>query len=142
MWRFLRFTLLLAASTAAFAQQPSMSELPSVLEGKWINNAGGRTYTGRIAFQVEGRASDGSLTGRWTFEGVRCKGTNLPAAATYDGMQLTIKSRIDDGAVCGQQTATLKRTERTGTHALFEGRLGGDGKVVAGQDVDVFLDPK
>lgn len=82
------------------------------------------------------------MTGRWTFEGVRCRGSGLPATTKYDGTQLVITSRIDDGTTCGMQTATFTRTDRTGAHALFEGRLGGDRKVVIGSDVDVFLDPK
>lgn len=142
MLQFAQLAVLIAASTAAAAQQPIASELPGTLEGKWINNAGGRIYSGRIAFQVDTRATDGSMTGRWTFEGIRCKGSGLPATAKYDGTQLVITSRIDDGTTCGMQTATFNRTDRTGTHALFEGRLGGDGKVVIGSDVDVFLEPK
>jgi hypothetical protein len=117
-------------------------ELPQFLEGKWINNAGSKVYSGRIAFQVESRAANGSITGKWTFEGVRCRGSELPATASYDGVQLIITARIDDGGVCGKQTATFKRTDRSGTHSVFEGRLGGDGKLVAGSDVDVFLDSK
>ncbi len=142
MWQLARLSMLIVASTTSLAQQPVASDFPSNLEGKWINNAGSRVYSGRIAFHVDARAADGSMTGRWTFEGVRCKGSGLPASAKYDGAQLVITSRIDDGTTCGVQTATFKRTERTGTHVLFEGRLGGDGKVVIGSDVDVFLDPK
>lgn len=70
------------------------------------------------------------------------QGSGLPATAKYDGTQLVITSRIDDGTTCGMQTATFTRTDRTGAHVLFEGRLGGDRKVVIGSDVDVFLDPK
>jgi hypothetical protein len=142
MRQLLRCALLVAACSHALAQQLPSGELPKVLEGKWVNNAAGRIYSGRIAFQVDGRAADGSMAGRWTFEGIRCKGAELPAVAQYDGVQLIITSRIDDGATCGKQTATFKRTDRTGTHSLFEGRLGGDGKAVVGSDVDVFLDPK
>ena len=142
MWRSLPLAVLVMAQFPAFAQQVPSLELPQVLVGKWSNNAGLRFSSGRIAFQVESRAANGLITGKWTFEGVRCKGSELPATATYDGVQLVITSRIDDGAVCGQQTATFKRTDRSGAHSLFEGRLGGDGKAVAGGDVDVFLDPK
>jgi hypothetical protein len=142
MRRLAGFALSLAVVGAALAQQLPAGELPRYLEGKWINNAGSRLYSGRIAFQVDSRAADGSMTGRWTFEGVRCRGSELPAAAQYDGVQLVITSRIDDGTVCGKQTATFKRMDRSGSHSLFEGRLGGDGKVVIGSDVDVFLDSK
>lgn len=142
MRRWPGLVLLCAVSNAALPQQPQGTELPASLEGKWVNNAGAKLYSGRIAFRVDSRAADGSMTGRWTFEGVRCKGSELPATARYDGAQLVISSRIDDGAVCGVQTATFKRTDQSGTHALFEGRLGGDGKVVKGNDVDVFLNPR
>jgi hypothetical protein len=134
--------LLIAICSPAFAQQTSTMGLPPLLEGKWVNNSGSKVYSGRIAFQVGGRTENGSITGKWTFEGVRCRGSELPAIASFDGDQLIITARIDDGAVCGNQTATLKRTDRSGAHALFEGRLGGDGKLVAGGDVDVFLDAK
>jgi hypothetical protein len=142
MWRLLGIVFLFAAANHALSQQVPTSELPQYLEGKWINNAGARIYSGRIAFQVENRTADGSMTGRWTFEGVRCKGSELPAVAKYDGAQLVITARIDEGAICGQQTATFKRTDRSGSRSLFEGRLAGDGKVVSGSDVDVYLDPK
>ncbi len=142
MWRLLGIVFLFAVATHALSQPVPTSELPQYLEGKWINNAGVKIYSGRIAFQVESRAPDGSMTGRWTFEGVRCKGSELPAVAKYDGVQLVITARIDEGAICGQQTATFKRTDRSGPHSLFEGRLAGDGKVVIGSDVDVYLDPK
>lgn len=134
--------LLFLISFPALSQQAVPMELPKSLEGKWINGTGVRLYTGRIAFQVDGRAADGSITGKWTFEGVRCKGQELPATASYDGTQLVIKSRIDDGSVCGMQTATFKRTDRSGARSLFEGWLGGDGKIVVGSDVEVYLDPK
>lgn len=140
MYQSIRFALLIAVSFPAFAQQMSPMELPQFLEGKWINNAGSKVYSGRIAFQVESRGGNGSITGKWTFEGVRCRASELPAMASYDGVQLIITARIDDGAVCGKQTATFKRTDRSGAHSLFEGRLGGDGKIVTGSDVDVFLD--
>ena len=133
---------LFSVSLPVLAQQTGPIELPHSLEGKWVNNAGSKIYSGRIAFQVDGRVENGSISGKWTFEGVRCKGSGLPATASYDGVQLIITSRIDDGAVCGTQTATFRRTDRSGTHSLFEGRLGGDDKIVIGNDVDVFLDAK
>jgi hypothetical protein len=142
MWQSILVVLIFSISLPAIAQQGQAPELPPSLEGKWLNNAGAKIYSGRIAFQVDGRATDGMLSGKWTFEGVRCKGSGIPATASYDGMQLTITSRIDDGAVCGMQTATFKRTDRSGTHSLFEGRLTGDGKIVAGSEVEVFLDSK
>ena len=142
MRRSIGIAFLCLASASALSQQAPSLELPRLMEGKWVNIAGARVFSGRIAFQVDGRAPDGSIAGKWTFEGVRCRGFDLPATATYDGAQLVITSRLDDGTVCGKQTATFKRTDRSGTHALFEGRLAGDGKVVAGGDVDVFLDPK
>ena len=142
MWWFPAISFLITMAGPVLAQQPPSGKLPEYLEGKWINNAGAKVYSGRIAFQIESRSADGSMTGRWTFEGVRCKGSGLPATAQYDGVQLVITARIDEGAICGKQTATFKRTDRSGSHSLFEGRLGGDGKVVVGSDVDVFLDPK
>lgn len=142
MWRSIPIALLFSTSLPALPQQAPSTELPQFLEGKWVNNTGSKIYSGRIAFQVDDRAANGSISGKWTFEGVRCKGSELPATASYDGAQLVITSRIDDGAVCGKQTATFKRTAGTGSRSLFEGRLGGDGKVVIGNDVDVFLDPK
>lgn len=142
MWKSIPLAFLFLVSVPALCQQGLPVELPQSLEGKWVNNAGSRIYSGRIAFQVDSRAANGSMTGKWTFEGVRCNGSGLPATASYDGVQLVITSRIDDGAVCGMQTATFKRTDRSGTRSLFEGRLGGDGKIVIGSDVDVFLDPK
>ncbi len=142
MWQSTALAFLFSVSLPAFSQQAQPIELPPSLEGKWVNNAGSKIYSGRIAFQVDSRAANGSISGKWTFEGVRCKSSGLPATASYDGVQLIITSRIDDGAVCGTQTATFKRTDRSGTHSLFEGRLGGDGKIVVGSDVDVFLDPK
>jgi hypothetical protein len=142
MWQSIPLAFLFSVSLPALSQQALPLQLPPSLEGKWVNNAGSKIYSGRIAFQVDSRAENGSISGKWTFEGVRCKGSRLPATASYDGVQLIITSRIDDGAVCGMQTATFKRTDRSGTHSLFEGRLGGDGKIVIGSDVDVFLDPK
>jgi|SRR5450432_2093731 len=141
MWQSICLVFLVTVCLPAIAQQ-SPTGLPPFLEGKWVNNSGSKIYSGRIAFEVDSRAVNGSITGKWTFEGVRCRGSELPAIASYDGVQLIITARIDDGAVCGKQTAIFKRTDRSGTHSLFEGRLGGDGKVVAGGDVDVFLDAK
>jgi hypothetical protein len=140
--RLIALAILCLVSVAAMSQQAPTIELPRLLEGKWVNAATARIVSGRIAFQVDGRAADGSISGKWTFEGVRCRGVDLPATASYDGVQLVITSRLDDGTTCGKQTATFRRTDRSGTHALFEGRLAGDGKVVAGSDVDVYLDPK
>ena len=142
MWQSIPLAFLFWVSFPVLSQQALPLELPQSLEGKWVNSAGSNIYSGRIAFQVDSRAANGSISGKWTFEGVRCKGSGLPATASYDGVQLIITSRIDDGAVCGMQTATFKRTDRSGTRSLFEGRLGGDGKIVIGSDVDVFLDPK
>jgi len=142
MWQSMALAVLFSVAFPVLSQQAQSADLPQFLEGKWVNNAGSKIYSGRIAFQADNRAADGSITGKWTFEGVRCKGSGLPATASYDGAQLVITSRIDDGTVCGKQTATFKRTAGSGTHSLFEGRLGGDGKVVLGNDVDVFLDPK
>ena len=87
MWRSLRLAMLISAAFPALAQQAPSLELPQVLEGKWSNSTSSRLSSGRIAFHVDSRAANGSLTGKWTFE-------------------------------------------------------GGDGKAVAGGDVDVFLDPK
>jgi hypothetical protein len=140
--RLICVAFLCLASVPAVSQQAPSVELPRLLEGKWVNTAGARVVSGRIAFQVDGRAADESITGKWTFEGIRCRGFDLPATASYDGAQLVITSRLDDGTVCGKQTATFKRMDRAGAHSLFEGRLAGDGKVVAGIDVDVYLDPK
>jgi len=142
MWRSISLAGLFSVATPALSQQVLPTELPQFLEGRWENNAGSKVYSGRIAFQVESQTPHGPVVGKWTFEGVRCRGSELPATATYDGVQLVITSRIDDGVICGVQTATFKRTDGSGTHSQFEGRLGGDGKMVIGSDVDVFLDPK
>ena len=56
--------------------------------------------------------------------------------------RLLFTSRIDDGAICGKQTAAFNLIVRTGSHSLFEGGHGGDGNVSIGSDEDVSLHPK
>jgi hypothetical protein len=75
MWQLTALAFLFSVSLLAFSQQAQPVELPHSLEGKWVNNAGPKIYSGRIAFQVDNRAANGSISGKWTFEGVRCKGS-------------------------------------------------------------------
>jgi hypothetical protein len=136
---------LTAGAPAALAQAPLATDLPSLLEGKWIYVApNGRRSEGRAVLKVDARTGgDGDAGGgRLTWDGNNCKGVDLPATVRYDGRQLVVTAKFDDGEVCGTQTLRLERTDRSGFKSLFEGTVAGTGQRVAGVTAQVILDPK
>jgi hypothetical protein len=134
---------LAAAVPVARGQAPQAADLPSVLEGKWVfTSPSARRLEGRIALTVDGPVGPDAGTGRLTWEGINCKGVDLPATVRYDGRELVIAAKFDDGDVCGVQTVKLARTDRSGMKSLFEGTVTATGKRMSGSTAQAFLDPK
>jgi hypothetical protein len=127
----------------AWGQAPRATDLPPVLEGKWVyTTPAGRRLEGRVLLKVDVPPGSDAGTGRLTWEGINCKGVDLPASVRYDGSRLVIAARFDDGESCGVQTVKAERTDRGGLKSLFEGSVTGTGQRNSGVAAQVFLDPK